>query len=529
MSDLTNSQPWINLINHKNRLANQKLEDLFNLDQKRADNYSISFDDIYLDYSKNIIDEQVISQLLDLARLSGLQDKIAAMFRGDKINFTENRSVLHTALRDSTDEPLVVDGRDVKKDIKEVLKKMEGFADLINNQQLFGFSGKPIKNIVNIGIGGSDLGPLMATSALFNYSNKNLKVRFVSNIDLNSLQNSVGDLMPDETLFIVSSKTFTTDETMTNALSAKQWIIDSLGETAVNKHFVAVSTNRQEVMSFGIDAENMFEFWDFVGGRYSLCSAIGLSLMIAIGSSNFYDMLGGFYVVDQHFRTTPFEENIPVLLALISVWYINFWGVSSEAVVPYNENLAHLSNYLQQLSMESNGKSYDIDGSPVDYDTGSVIWGSQGTNAQHAYFQLFHQGTRLIPIDLIGFVESDFENDNKHQTKLLANLLAQSRALAFGNKSDDSNVFESMPGNRPNNVLLFPKLSPKTLGQLLAIYEHKVFVEGVIWRINSFDQFGVNLGKQIAKSIFGDLDRKNQSDLNYDNSTNRLIRRIIGK
>ncbi len=529
MSKLTSLEIWQKLVSDKNRLLNNNVGNLFESEENRIDNYKLDVDGIYLDYSKNIIDRETFFDLMQLAKQLNLNDKIEAMFRGEKINFTEDRSVLHVALRDQSSDQLIVDGKDIKPDILNVLARMKDFSTRIIDGRLLGQTGKSIKNIVNIGIGGSDLGPLMTTQALENYANKHISVRFVSNIDLNALTNNIEDLDPAETLFIVSSKTFTTDETMTNADSAKSWIVSSLGQTAVDKHFVAVSTNREAVVAFGINPDNMFEFWDFVGGRYSLCSAIGLSLMIAIGPDNFSQMLEGFNSIDTHFRKAPLEKNIPVILALLSIWYINFWNVSTEAVIPYNENLRLLPLYLQQLMMESNGKSIDFTGNPVDYNTESVIWGSQGTNSQHAYFQLFHQGTRLIPVDFIGYINSDFDNDTIHQKKLLANMLAQSRALAFGNKLDTQNVFESMPGNRPSNVLLFDRLSPRTLGQLIAIYEHKTFVEGVIWQINSFDQYGVNLGKDIAKNIYSDLSSNNKTDIAYDQSTVELIRRIILK
>lgn len=524
MFNLKSDDLWQKLVEDKNRLSQTNIANLFNENPDRFDQFNLNVGDFMIDYSKNLLDQSALNNLISLAAKCELKESIQSMFRGEKINTTENRSVLHVALRNRSSTPLMVDGIDIKQNISLVLKRMADFSNSINNSTLLGYSGKSITNIINIGIGGSDLGPMMAVEALHNFTNPNLNIRFVSNIDFNAFSRSVEGLNPEETLFIISSKTFTTDETMTNAHSARQWIVDALGEESVDRHFVAVSTNVQEVLKFGIDQQNIFEFWDFVGGRYSLCSAIGLSLMIAIGVDNFNDMLDGFNLIDHHFREAPLEANVPVILALISIWYIDFWSASNEAVIPYSENLKFLPAYLQQLVMESNGKSINKLGQRVDYSTSSVIWGGQGTNAQHAFFQLFHQGTQFIPIDLIGFTQSDFGDKSNHQVKLMANLIAQSKALAFGRTNGQSeDVFRLIIGNNPNNVMVAEKLTPSVLGQLLAIYEHKVFVEGVIWQINSFDQFGVELGKEIAKDIGTKL---TNGDLNteYDSSTNNLIK-----
>ncbi len=527
MVDLKSDISWQNLVEHKNRLSRSTINDLFNQDSERLKKFSLEVGDYFFDYSKNLIDIDVLNELINLALKVELPTKIQAMFNGDKINSTEKRSVLHVALRDRSTSPLIMDGLDVKKSVAAVLAKMAGFSRMINDGSLLGYSGKPIKNVINIGIGGSDLGPMMAVEALHNFTNPKLNVRFVSNIDLNALSHAIEGINPEETIFIISSKTFTTDETMTNAKTARDWITQELGLESISNHFVAVSTNIDEVLKFGILENNIFEFWDFIGGRYSLCSAIGLSLMIAIGEDNFYEMLDGFNIIDNHFKTTPLESNIPVILALISIWYINFWSIDSEAIVPYNENLKHLPAYLQQLIMESNGKSINNVGEKVNYSTSSVIWGGQGTNVQHAFFQLFHQGTPLIPIDLIGFSKSDFNSNSEHQLKLISNMIAQSRALAFGREDDiDNEPYKSIPGNKPNNVFIAKQLTPSTLGQVLAIYEHKVFVEGIIWQINSFDQFGVELGKEIAKNISSDIEN-GKPNSNYDSSTNNLIRFMI--
>jgi len=472
--------------------------------------------------------------LLELAASSGLRARIDAMFRGEKINVTENRAVLHLALRAPRDQHIVVDGEDVVPQVHAVLDKMANFSERVRSGAWIGYTGKRMRNIVNIGIGGSDLGPSMAYDALKYYSDRNLTVRFVSNVDSNEFVEVTRDLDPAETLFIVSSKTFTTQETLTNARSARQWCVNALGSTqAVAKHFVAVSTNTQEVEKFGIDTANMFEFWDWVGGRYSYDSAIGLSLMIAIGPDRFREMLAGFHTVDEHFRTAPFEQNLPVLLGLIGIWYNNFFGAETVAILPYDHYLGRLPAYLQQLDMESNGKHVDLEGRQVNYQTGPIIWGQPGTNGQHAFYQLIHQGTKLIPCDFIGFCES-LNPLGPHHDLLMANFFAQTEALAFG-KTAEEVAADGVPafqvphrtfeGNRPTNTILAQRLTPETLGKLIALYEHKVFVQGTIWHINSFDQWGVELGKVLANRITPELASAGEPELKHDSSTNTLIRR----
>jgi glucose-6-phosphate isomerase len=456
------------------------------------------------------------------------------MFRGEHLNVTEDRAVLHTALRAPRDATLVVDGQDVIADVHAVLDRMSDFSTRVRNGDWRGFTGKRIRNVVNIGIGGSDLGPAMAYEALLDFSDRNIACRFVSNVDGNDVWEATHDLDAAETLFIVASKTFTTIETITNATSAREWLISQLGEkAAVANHFVAVSTNAEKVAAFGIDTDNMFGFWDWVGGRYSYDSAIGLSLMIAIGPDHFRDMLAGFRAMDEHFRTAPFEHNVPVLLGLIGVWYRNFFSAQSHAVLPYNHYLGRFSAYLQQLDMESNGKSVDLDGNPVDTDTGPIVWGTPGTNGQHAYYQLIHQGTTLVPCDFIGFTEPA-HRVRVHHELLLANFFAQTEALAFG-KTREQVEAEGVPahqvahrifeGNRPTNSIVVSSLTPHTLGQLVALYEHKVFTQGTIWHINSFDQWGVELGKQLANQILPELASPDEPDLHHDSSTSELIRR----
>jgi glucose-6-phosphate isomerase len=507
------------------------LRDLFAEDPSRGSSFSLQAADIYIDYSKNLVTDETMKLLFDLARAQGVEAKRDAMFGGEHINSTEDRAVLHTALRNQSGEHITVDGEDVMPRINAVLKQMVDFSTAIRSGEWKGHTGKPIKNIINIGIGGSDLGPVMATEALKHYSDRSLTVRFISNIDGTHFAENTRDLDPAETLFIIASKTFTTDETMTNAHTARDWLLASLGdEAAVAKHFVALSTNGEEIAKFGIDTANMFEFWDWVGGRYSMTSAIGLSIMIAIGPDNYHEMLIGFYKMDEHFRTAPLESNAPVILALISTWYSNFHGTSTEALLPYDQYLHRFAAYMQQASMESNGKSVDHDGNPVDYSTGSIIWGEPGTNGQHAFYQLIHQGTHLIPCDFIGFIES-LNPLGEHHSKLMANMLAQSEALAFGKTVSELQA-EGVPerllghktfqGNRPSNTLVMPKLTPSTLGQLVALYEHKIFVQGVIWNINSFDQWGVELGKVLAKQIYSELHGTAESG-RHDSSTNNLI------
>ncbi len=531
MSDLTDSSTWQELKQHHDRLLNVSLSDLFKEDEVRASSFSRSVADLSIDFSKNLIDQDVVDCLLKLANESDLKNKISAMFRGDKINFTEHRAVLHTALRDISDQPVFVDGVNVKPQVQAVLGRMTKLANLINNRQLNGATGKIIKNIINIGIGGSDLGPASAYLALKDYTNKDLVVRFVSNVDYSDFYNAVVDLDPAETLFIISSKTFTTEETMTNTQSARLWIVDALGESAIEKHFIAVSTNKTAVELFGINLNNMFEFWDWVGGRYSLCSAIGLSLMIAIGSDNFYAMLGGFNKMDQHFFNSSFDTNLPVLLALISIWYGNFWQTQTSAIIPYSYNLARLPAYLQQAVMESNGKSVDINGNLVDYQTSPIIWGEPGTNAQHAFFQLLHQGTILVPVDFIGFIKANNKDNKIHHDKLMANMIAQAEALAFGEKQslsqgdDLSSRHQMFTGNKPSTFILGKKLTPEIFGELIAMYEHKIFTEGIIWGINSFDQFGVELGKKLAKNIYQEIISDSLLS-NHDASTVSLIKKM---
>lgn len=530
----TNKAVWQELKNHQNGLAQTNLRQLFDKDSERADNFSLQAEDIFIDYSKNIINETTIKLLLKLAKEQKVEEKRDKMFAGLPINVTEDRAVLHTALRGSQKKTLNVDGTDVLPQIQKVLTKMADFSNKIRSHQLIGYTGKPIKNIVNIGIGGSDLGPYMATEALKNYSQRDLTVKFVSNIDGTHLNESLIELDPAETLFIVASKTFTTDETMTNARAARKWLLRTLKEdSAVSKHFVALSTNTALVEEFGINPDNIFEFWDWVGGRYSMTSAIGLSIMIAVGIDNFNEMLRGFHDMDNHFLNTPLEKNAPVIMALISIWYSNFYQTRSEAILPYEQYLHKLPAYMQQVSMESNGKTVDLQGNHVNYSTGTVIWGEAGTNGQHAFYQLLHQGTQMIPCDFIGFVKSSLNNES-HHPKLLANMLAQSEALAFGKTSQELESEGTKPeliphktfeGNRPSNTILAPKLTPRVLGQLISLYEHKTFVQGAIWNINSFDQWGVELGKKLAKNIYAEIESKEIGA--HDSSTANLIHKII--
>jgi glucose-6-phosphate isomerase len=505
------------------------LRQLFADDPRRGERFTAEGAGIYLDYSKNRITDETLRLLLDLARSSGLRERIDAMFRGDKINTTENRAVLHIALRAPKDEVIMVDGENVVPQVHAVLDKMTNFSDRVRSGEWKGATGKRIRHVVNIGIGGSDLGPFMAYDALKYYSDRDISFGFVSNVDSNEFVEVTRGLDPAETLFIVSSKTFTTLETLTNARAARDWCVKALGEQAVAKHFVAVSTNAKEVEKFGIDTANMFEFWDWVGGRYSYDSAIGLSLMIAIGPQQFREMLAGFHAMDEHFRTTPFERNLPVLLGLIGIWYNNFFGAQTVAILPYDYYLDRFTPYLQQLDMESDGKHVDLDGRPVDYQTGPIIWGQPGTNGQHAFYQLIHQGTKLIPCDFIGFYESLNPLGTQHDL-LMANFFAQTEALAMG-KTAEEVAAEGIPafqvphrtfeGNRPSNTILAQRLTPETLGKLVALYEHKVFTQGTIWNIDSFDQWGVELGKMLANRIIPEL--SSDSALKHDSSTNTLI------
>ena len=525
---------WKALEEHYQKMRDVHLRTLFAQDSNRGDRFAAEAVGIYLDYSKNRITDETLRLLLQLAESSGLRERINAMFRGEKINVTEQRAVLHVALRAPKDEVIVVDGENVVTEVHAVLDKMADFSNRVRSGAWTGYTGKRIRNIINIGIGGSDLGPYMAYEALKYYSDRGLTARFVSNIDSNEFAEATRDLDPAETLFIVSSKTFTTLETLTNARSAREWCVSALGsEQAVAKHFVAVSTNTQEVAKFGIDTANMFEFWDWVGGRYSYDSAIGLSLMIAIGPERFREMLAGFHAMDEHFRTTPFERNLPVLLGLIGIWYNNFFGAETVAILPYDHYLGHLTAYLQQLDMESNGKHVDLEGRRVNYQTGPIIWGQPGTNGQHAFYQLIHQGTKLIPCDFIGFCQA-LNPLGPHHDLLMANFFAQTEALAFG-KTAEEVIADGVPafqvphrtfeGNRPTNTILTTRLTPEMLGKLIALYEHKVFVQGTVWHIDSFDQWGVELGKVLANRIIPELESADEPGLVHDSSTNTLIRR----
>lgn len=532
---LTERMEWRTLQEHYRKIKDLHLRDLFVEDQKRGERFSLTSGDLFLDYSKNRVTAETIRLLLGLAEASGLREGIAAMFRGEKINRTEDRAVLHTALRAGEGEGIILDGQDVAADVRRVLEKMADFANRVRSGEWKGFTGQRIRNVINIGIGGSDLGPAMATTALKAYADPELSVFFVSNVDGTHFSETVRSLDPSETLFVICSKTFTTQETLTNAITARNWLVSCLGEQeAVADHFVAVSTNSEKVAEFGIDTANMFEFWDWVGGRYSLTSAIGLSLMIAIGEENFRQLLAGFRTMDEHFRTADPGENMPVILALLGIWYNNFFGAQSYAVLPYDQYLERFPAYLQQLDMESNGKSVDREGRRVDYQTGPIVWGEPGTNGQHAFYQLIHQGTKLIPADFIGFRSSQ-NPISDHQQKLLANLVAQPEALAFGKTEEEVRAegakerlvpFKTFPGNRPTNTILAEKLTPAVLGQLIALYEHKIFTQGWIWDIYSFDQWGVELGKVLAGRILKELLDPSAPLDHHDSSTAGLIKRL---
>jgi glucose-6-phosphate isomerase len=526
---------WKALEDHYKSIHKTHLRNLFADDPKRGERLTVEALGIYLDYSKNRVTDETLKLLLQLAKESGLQARIDAMFRGEKINITEKRAVLHVALRAPRTESIVVDGENVVPAVHAVLDKMTDFSNRVRSGAWKGHTGKRIRNVINVGIGGSDLGPVMAYEALKHYSDRTMTFRFVSNVDGTDFAEAVRDLDPSETLFIISSKTFTTLETMTNAHSARDWTLAGLGgdEKSIAKHFVAVSTNTAEVSKFGIDTANMFGFWDWVGGRYSMDSAIGLSTMLAIGPENFRSMLNGFHQVDEHFRSTPFERNLPVLMGLLAVWYNNFFGAQTVAVLPYEQYLKRFPAYLQQLTMESNGKHVTLEGTPVDYDTGPIYWGEPGTNGQHSFYQLIHQGTRLIPCDFIGFAKA-LNPVGRHHDMLLANVFAQTEALAFG-KTPEQVKAEGTPdwlvphrvfeGNRPSNTILAEQLTPEILGKLVALYEHSVFTQGTIWNINSFDQWGVELGKALAQRIIPELESKTEPALSHDSSTNTLIRR----
>ena len=536
------SKAWHKLKSHYKSFCKVEMRDLFARDSERAARFTEKFGDtMIVDYSKNRINAKTMEYLMNLARERRLEDKIKSMFRGDKINITENRAVLHTALRNRSGKPVLVNGRDIMPEIEAVYAKMRRFSEDVRFGRFKGHTGKKLVNIVNIGIGGSDLGPFMVTEALKKYWMKGINCYFISNVDGTACAEVLNKLDPETTLFIVASKTFTTIETLTNARTCRKWLVDALGEPAVAKHFVALSTNEEEVRKFGINPENMFEFWDFVGGRYSVWSAIGLSVAIAVGMDNFDKMLDGAYAMDEHFRTAPLEHNIPVILAMLGIWYNNFMGIHRYAVIPYDQYLQYLPAYLQQLDMESNGKFVDINGEIVKYDTGPVLFGGAGTNVQHSFFQLIHQGTEIVPCDFIVPAISHNEIGDHHEI-LLANVLAQGEALMKGktvkeaaeelkqagkNKEEIEFLkkFKSFSGNRPSNTILLKKVDPYTLGALIAMYEHKVFVQGIIWNIDSFDQMGVELGKKLALNILPEL-QNNVYELHHDSSTNALIKMV---
>lgn len=531
---ISQTDEWQALVAHYGQIAGMHLRDLFAADPGRGESLTVDGADLHLDYSKNRLTDETIRLLVAVARRAGLAERIEAMWAGKHINVTEDRAVLHGALRAPAGQRIVTDGHDVVPDVHKVLERMGRFSDAVRSGRWKGYTGRRITTVINIGIGGSDLGPAMAHDALIPWSDRSMTCRFVSNVDGNDIWEATADLDPAETLFIVASKTFTTTETITNATTARHWLLAALGDNAaVASHFVAVSTNAAKVAEFGIDTANMFGFWDWVGGRYSFDSAIGLSLMIAIGPDAFGDMLAGFHAVDEHVRSAPFERNLPVLLGLIGVWYNDLFGAQTQAILPYNHYLSRFPAYLQQLDMESNGKSVTLEGEPVDLHTGPIVWGTPGTNGQHAYYQLIHQGTRLIPADFIGFVRSN-HRVGTHQDLLMANLFAQTEALAFGRTADevrasdvpaDQVAARTFAGNHPTNTILAGELTPRVLGELVATYEHKVLTQGVIWGIDSFDQWGVELGKALAGKIVPQLTSESEPGLDHDSSTNTLIRR----
>jgi glucose-6-phosphate isomerase len=530
---------WAALAAHYETIEGTHLRELFAEDPARGERMTAEGAGLYLDYSKNRIADETLKLLVELAEQSAVAARIEAMFKGERINVSEDRAVLHVALRMPKSASLIVEGVDVVKQVHEVLERMAAFATRVRSGAWTGHTGKAIRNVVNIGIGGSDLGPVMAYEALRHYSKREMTFRFVSNVDATDFVEATRDLDAEETLFIVSSKTFTTVETMTNARSAREWLMGGLGggsgggDDAIAKHFVAVSTNAELVGQFGIDTENMFGFWDWVGGRYSMDSAIGLSTMLAIGPERFEELLGGFHAIDEHFRNTPFAQNLPVLMGLLSLWYGNFFGAETHGVMPYDQYLKRFPAYLQQLTMESNGKRVTLTGAEVDYQTGAVYWGEPGTNGQHSFYQLLHQGTKLIPVDLIGFAQSN-NPLAEHHDLLMSNVFAQAEALAFGKTAQQVREegtaeaivpHRTMPGNRPTNTILATRLDPHTLGALVALYEHSVFTQGAIWEIDSFDQWGVELGKALAKKIVPELQSEAEPELSHDSSTNALIRR----
>ena len=531
---LRERKAWQALLRHHEEIAGRHLRDLFAEDPGRGERLTAEAAGIFLDYSKNRVTDETMRLLVELAEESGVTERRDAMFRGEHINVSEDRAVLHVALRMPEDESLIVDGTDVVAEVHEVLGRMRQFANRVRSGEWTGYTGKRIRNVVNVGIGGSDLGPVMAYEALRYYSMREMTFRFVSNVDSTDFVEATRDLSPDETLFIISSKTFGTLETLTNAASARDWVVEALGdEAAVAKHFVAVSTNAERVREFGIDTANMFGFWDWVGGRYSMDSAIGLSIMVAIGPDHFGEMLAGFHEMDEHFRTAPLAANLPVLMGLLAVWYRDFFGAQTVGVMPYEQYLKRFPAYLQQLTMESNGKHVTLDGRHVDYDTGAVFWGEPGTNGQHSFYQLIHQGTTMIPVDLIGFGKT-LNPLRDHHDKLSSNVFAQAQALAFGKTEAEVRAegtpdrvvpHRVMEGNRPTNTLLAEILTPRLLGSLVALYEHSVFTQGTIWDIDSFDQWGVELGKVLAQQIIPELESAEEPELNHDSSTNALIRR----
>jgi glucose-6-phosphate isomerase len=539
MSTLTATPAWKALKAHAEVMTKQHMRDLFAADPKRFEAFSLLVEDILVDYSKNIATKETMDQLFELARQAEVEALRNRMFAGEKINFTEDRAVFHVALRNRSDRPMLVDGQDVMPDVRRVLAKMRSFSDAVREGEWRGFTGKRVRDVVNIGIGGSDLGPLMVTEALRPYGHAGIRVHFVSNVDATHITETLKRCDPETTLFLVASKTFTTQETLANAHSAKDWLLDALGDpAAVAKHFAALSTNTEKVSAFGIDPANMFEFWDWVGGRYSLWSAIGLSIAVFIGMDRFEELLGGAFAMDEHFRSNPPEQNVPVILALLGIWYNNFFGAQSHAILPYDQYLHRFPAYFQQGDMESNGKRVTRGGEVVDYSTGPVLWGEPGTNGQHAFYQLIHQGTKLIPADFLAPVQSH-NPLGEHHAMLLSNFFAQTEALMRGKNEEEARQeleaagmsaerialilpHKVFPGNRPTNSILFPKLTPRVLGSLIAMYEHKIFVQGVIWRINSFDQWGVELGKQLANAILPELSGDDPVS-DHDSSTNGLI------
>jgi glucose-6-phosphate isomerase len=535
LSRLREADAWAALERHHAELRDTHLRDLFAADPDRGERLVADGAGLHLDFSKNRITDETLTLLADLARERGVEERRDAMFAGEHINVSEDRAVLHVALRMPHGRSLIVDGVDVVKEVHQTLDRMEDFAERVRSGEWRGHTGRPIRNVVNVGIGGSDLGPVMAYEALRHFSRRALSFRFVSNVDATDFVECTRDLDPEETLFVISSKTFTTLETMTNARTARRWALDAMGdeEAAVARHFVAVSTNAEGVAEFGIDTDNMFGFWEWVGGRYSMDSAIGLSTMVAIGPAHFHEMLAGFHAMDEHFREAPLEKNLPALMGLLLAWYGNFFGAETAAVLPYDQYLHRFPAYLQQLTMESNGKHVTLDGARVDYDTGAIFWGEPGTNGQHSFYQLIHQGTRLIPCDFIGFMQSN-NPLGEHQDLLISNVFAQGEALAFGKTPDQVRAegtpeevvpHRVMEGNRPSNTILAERLDPRTLGTLVALYEHSVFTQGAVWGIDSFDQWGVELGKVLAKAIVPELQAEVEPELAHDSSTNALIRR----